>query len=317
MKEFGVLRRVNLRDLWPREATDFTPWLASNLSALGEALGMDLDLKQQEAPVGDFSLDILAHDLNRSRTVVIENQLESTNHDHLGKLLTYAAGHNATVVVWIAKEIREEHRQALDWLNQHTDEDLEFFGVIVEVLRIDESRPAYVFRLVAFPNEYRKGVVSAAASSKGEAYRRFFQDLIDELRERHRFTGARVAQPKQGYSFSTGHSEASYGLSFARGGKVRTDLYIAGGDASQNKELFDRLASDRENIEKEYGAALEWERRDNRSACRIAIYRPGTIDDVKLHDELLKWSIEQLLKFKRVFGPRLSALLQTKANDHQ
>lgn len=314
MDEFGVLRRHKLREVWPKEAADFTPWLANNLAALGEALGMDLDLKQREAPVGDFSLDLLAHDLNSRRTVVIENQLEPTNHDHLGKLLTYAAGHNATVVVWIAQELREEHRQALDWLNQHTDQDLEFYGVVVEVLRIDESRPAYVFRLVAFPNEWRKGVVSAVASPREEAYRLFFQRLIDELRERHKFTGARVAQLQSWYSFATGHSEASYGLSFARGGKLRTDLYIAGGDADQNKELFDRLASDKENIEKEYGVALEWERLDNRVACRIAIYRPGTIDDVKLHDQLLKWSVEQLLKFKRIFGPRLSALLQTQAD---
>jgi predicted TIM-barrel fold metal-dependent hydrolase len=308
MTQFGVLKRVNLRDVWPKEATDFTPWLASNLAALGEALGMDLELLQQEAPCGDFSLDILARDLNRNRTVVIENQLEPTNHDHLVKLLTYAAGHNATVVVWIAQEIREEHRQALDWLNQHTDEDLEFFGVIVDVLQIDESRPAYTFRRVAFPNEWRKGVVSSVASPRAEAYRLFFQRLIDELREQHKFTGVRVAQPQSWCSFASGHSSFSYGFSFARGGKIRVDLYIDSGDASQNKELFDRLAGQREKIEREYGETLEWERLDDRRACRIAIYRPGRVDDINTHDELLKWATEQLLKFKRVFGPRLSDL---------
>ena len=316
MVQFGVLTRVNLRDVWPKEATDFTPWLASNLPALGEALGMDLELQQKEAPVGEFSLDLLARDLGRGRTVVIENQLEPTDHDHLGKLLTYAAGHNATVVVWIGQAIREEHRQALDWLNQHTDQDLEFFGVVVEVLRIDESKPAYVFRLVASPNEWRKGVVSAAVTPREEAYRLFFQRLIDELREQHKFTGARVAQPQSWYTFPTGHSEASYGLSFARGGKIRTELYIGGGEASQNKELFDRLASDKEDIEKQFGVPLEWERLDDKLACRIATYRPGKIDDVKSHDDLLKWSIEQLLRFKRIFGPRLSPLLRAQTNDH-
>lgn len=308
MPEFGILKHLELRDLWPKEAKDFTPWLASNLPALSSALGLDLELQQQEASVGAFSLDILARDLNRGR-VVIENQLEPTDHDHLGKLLTYAAGHDANVVVWIAREIREEHRQALDWLNQNTGEDLQFFGVVVEVFRIDNSKPAYVFRPVAFPNEGRKGVVSGTASPREEAYRQFFQRLIDDLRENYKFTGARAGQPTSWYSFSSGFSGLSYGLSFAQGGKVRTELYINRGTAGENKELFDDLAEDKKTIEAEYGAPLEWERLDDRQASRIAIYRVGRIDDTKAHDDIRQWAIEQLLKFKRVFGPRLSKLL--------
>ena len=160
MPEFGALRIVDPREMWPSESADFTPWLAQNIAILAEAIGLELEVRERESPVGDFSLDLLAYDVDRDREVVIENQLTATNHDHLGKLLTYAAGRDAGVIVWIAPEFRDEHRQALDWLNSRTEEDTEFFGVVLEALQIDESRPAPNFRLVAAPNEWRKANVA-------------------------------------------------------------------------------------------------------------------------------------------------------------
>jgi len=293
------------------EAGHFTPWLAEHLGALGEALGMELELRGHEAQVGPFSLDLLAHGLGRDRTVIIENQIAVTDHDHLGKLLTYAAGFDAGAIVWIAAEFREQHRQAVDWLNQRTDQQTEFFGVVIEAWRIDDSRPAYNFKLVAAPNEWRKSAVSggsAQPSERGEAYRVFFQLLIDRLRDKH-FTRARKAQAQNWYAFTSGVSGLSYGVSFALGGRLRVDAYIDRGDGAANKELFDRLAATRLQIEEQFGAPLKWERLDDKRASRIALYRDGTIDDAAQLDELGEWAIDSLLRLKRVFNPSVAALL--------
>jgi hypothetical protein len=312
VEQFGVLKRVDLRRLWPHEALDFTAWLAENIAFLGEALGMDLELKGREAPVGQFSLDLLAHDLGSDRAVIIENQLAPTNHDHLGKLLTYAAGHDAAVAVWVAPEFRDEHRQALDWLNQRTDVNTEFFGVVIEALQIDESRPAPNFRLVAAPNDWRKaniGTDGREPSVKGEAYRAFFQRLVDRLREQHNFTGARKAQPVGWYSFSSGTSGVSYGFVFG-GSRARAEIYIDRGEGQWNKWLFDELYAQRDGIEDEFGGPLEWQRLDTKRASRIAIYRMGSIEDPpEVLQEIEDWAVDRLLRFKAVLGPRLSGLV--------
>jgi hypothetical protein len=227
--KFGKITKLNLREIWPKEASDFTPWLADNISSLGEALGMELELKSKEAAVGDFSLDLLARDLGSGHTVIIENQLTQTDHDHLGKLLTYAAGFSASTVVWIAEIVRDEHRQALEWLNQRTDDETQFFGVAVEVFKIDDSKPAYSFKPVVFPNEWQKSKkrqVNANVSSKGEAYRNYFQSLIDELREEHRFTNARIGQPQNWYSFSSGFSNIPIAAVFSQGKKARLNYIL-------------------------------------------------------------------------------------------
>lgn len=311
MSGLSKLKRLNLRKAWAKEAVDFTPWLADNIEELGTALGMDLELEEREASVGEFSLDLLAKDLGSGRKVVIENQLTQTDHDHLGKLLTYAAGFGASVVIWVAETIREEHRQALEWLNQRTDTDTEFFGVMVELLQIDDSRPAYNFKPVVFPNEWQKskrGQSAGQRSTRGEAYKQYYQSLIDELRDIHRFTGARIAQPQNWYAFSIGVSGVLVSAVFAGKGTVRVELYIDQGTVEANKLLFDWLQDRRGTIEKQLGFALQWERLDDKRASRICVGRSGSIESTPEElAQLRKWQVDILLQFKRVFAPLVKA----------
>ena len=181
--ELGRIEKIDLREAWPNEAEDFTPWLSEQgLDELGEALGLELEMQSREAPVGSFALDMLCTESGTNRTVIIENQLGQTDHDHLGKLLTYAGGCDANVIVWIAKEFRDEHRQALELLNQRTGEDTEFFGVVIELWKIGDSHPAPHFKMVVVPNEW---IIKTfpTGTERSRRYREFFQELIDSLIE--------------------------------------------------------------------------------------------------------------------------------------
>jgi len=306
MIEFEYLVKVDPREIWSHEAHDFTPWLADNIERLGDALGLELELIEREASVGSFSLDLLARDLGTNSVVVIENQLGDTDHDHLGKLITYAGGYDAKVVLWVSTAMRDEHRQALDWLNQRTDSQTDFFGVVVEVVRIGASNPALQFRVAVSPNEWQKTTkkqTSTATSEKSEKYRQYFQRLLDDLRDTHKFTGARAGQPQNWYSFASGSKKFTYGHSFANGGRVRTEIYIDAGDAEENKTFFDGLKQQQEKLESEFGGALEWERLDDKRACRIATYRAGSIEDsAEELQEIHDWGVSNLLRFKHVFG---------------
>ena len=311
------IERVDLREAWPNEARDFTPWLAENIAELAEALGMDLELQQMEAAVGGYSLDVLATDLNQNRPVIIENQLETTNHDHLGKLLTYAAGYDANVIVWLTREFRDEHRQALDWLNRRTDGQTQFFGVVVELFRIGNSPYAPHFKLVATPNDWSKeadGKVrtdTLVVSVRSERYREFFQPLIDTLRETHKFTNVRKARPQNWYSFSAGYGQRiTYGANFTGQKQARVEVYIDDGDGDRNIRLLENLELNREEIESALGETLDWQRLENRRACRIALARAGSIDDdADILADIQNWMVRNLLKVKQVFDPKLAELV--------
>lgn len=248
--ELGRIEKIELREAWPDEAEYFTPWLSEQgLGELGDALGLDLELQSTEASVGSFALDMLCIELGTKRTVIIENQLEQTDHGHLGKLLTYAGGFDAKVIVWIAKEFRDEHRQALELLNQRTGEDTEFFGVVVELWKIGDSHPAPHFKMIVTPNEWTR--IIKGESERSQRYREFFQKLIDSLRKKG-FTKVRKAQPSNSYYFSAGHAQrVQYGARLTGGGEAKVEIYIDSEDKNWNKILFDKLMEHREDIESE------------------------------------------------------------------
>ena len=316
--ELGNIRNVPLRDIWPGEATHFTPWLAQNLQQLGAKTGMDLELETIEASAGDFSVDLVARDLSTNKLVVIENQFGPTDHKHLGQIITYSSVLNAGAVIWLAETIRPEHKSALDFLNQNLKEGLRFYAIEASIVRIDESKPAFILNVVSMPPELSlNGVETGAGSSEiKEAYRTFFQELIDELREKYRFTNARAGQPQNWYTFSSDNSRIyKYSTSFAQRGRVRVEVYIDTGDGGQNKQLFDSLEKEKLKIENEFGAPLSWERLDGKRACRIAIYRDGEIDDSseKLA-ETKEWIVKNLLQFKKVFPFQFQRPLLELAN---
>jgi Domain of unknown function (DUF4268) len=168
---------------------------------------------------------------------------------------------------------------------------------------------------VAFPNEWRKSAIESkdvgVITERREAYRAFFQDLLDELRDKYKYTGARAAQPQNWYSFASGITRITYGFSFAAQGQARAEIYLDPAEAAENKALFDGLLNARAAIEAEFGEGLQWERLDDRRACRIAIYRPGTIeDDTQTLQDIKAWAIDRLIRIKKVFGPRVATLIK-------
>ncbi|MBI2839756.1 MAG: DUF4268 domain-containing protein [Acidobacteria bacterium] len=302
--ELGSIQTVALKELFPGEATHFTPWLAQNLEMLGKKLGMDLELESTEASAGDFSADIVARDLSTNKLVVIENQYGGTDHKHLGQLITYASVLGAGAVVWIAETMRPEHKSAMDFLNQNLKESLGFYAVEASAIRIDESKPALVLTVISMPSEASVVPdISPEPSEAKERYRTYFQSLIDELRETHKFTNARTGQPQNWYTFASENSKVyRYSTSFAQGGRVRVEVYIDCGDKAKNEQIFDCLLQHKEEIEAALRCELSWERLESRRACRIAVYRDGDIDaDSETLADIKNWTIQNLLKFKAVF----------------
>lgn len=180
VRQLGKLKRLDPGDVWANEAKDFTPWLRDNIDLLCEALGVELEIAQSEGEVGDFYADLVGREVESGRVVVIENQLGPTDHDHLGKLLTYAAGLNAGLAVWVATDFREEHRRVLQWLNSMAGEERSFYAVELEVVRIGDSPPAPDFDVVVKPAWRRP---SPTLTAKQKAYRDFFSVLLQEGQE--------------------------------------------------------------------------------------------------------------------------------------
>lgn len=321
-EDLGQVEWLDPRVVWGNEAHHFTPWLKENVDLLGRAIGLELEVEvEREVAVGSFWADLVGTDAATGRRVLIENQLADTDHRHLGQLLTYAGGLETDILVWVAPRIREEHRQALIWLNENTREGTAFFGVEIQLLKIDRSRPAPHFNVVVEPNEWQKTIARESSagrtSERGERYRAFWRRLLGELTSRD--PSATTASPDRApaqnwYGISLGRSGVQdnfvFGWAADRGSTVRIELYVDVGAQQQNKALFDVLYAEKEIFEAEFGEPLNWDRRDDIKASRIYIDRPGTIDDPEdALAEYCSWGAERMIRIRKVFGPRVRSVV--------
>lgn len=313
----GRLERVDLRDIWISEAVSFTPWLArqENIVLLSDALGIDLELEAQEKSVGPFRADILCKDIGTGGWVLIENQLERTDHTHLGQLLTYASGLEAVTIVWIAARFTEEHRSTLDWLNKITDESFRFFGLEVELWRIGDSPAAPKFNIVSKPNDWSHSVAQAAraideaALSEAKNVQRAYWAALNLVLSAAGgpVLGNRKPQPLAWMNFPIGRSDFSLNAEMTlRKNRVRAEIYIRGDRA---KTYFGLLEDQKDAIERDLGYSLEWEELPSRRDCRIASY----LNDVDPADEAdwprqHDWLATRLNGIHRAFANRIRML---------
>ena len=298
----GRLEKVNdLRSIWRHEALDFTKWLAENISQLADEIGIEINLLETEASVGGFNVDILADEENTGRKIVIENQLESTNHDHLGKLITYASGYNAQIIIWLVKDVREEHRQAVDWLNEHTDQDLNFFLIRLELWKIDDSPCAVKFQIVSRPNDWAKNIKQTANNTSISNTQQLQLEFWNEFREFGKEKNARLKFrkpfPQHWYDMSYGVPGSNITLTMNIQNKtVSCEIYI-----HDSKQLFHHYESQREQIEKDLGYPLQWMELPTKKASRIRVFREIDVKEHKNWNAAYEWMLEQAQKFNVIF----------------
>ncbi len=306
-QNLSKLKKVNLRDVWGHEALGFTRWLSEeeNLSLLSDELGVDIKLIQTEAGVGRFNVDILGEESNSGHKIIIENQLEDTNHDHLGKIITYAAGYDAKIIVWIVKDYREEHQKAIDWLNEHTDETIGFFLIKIELWQIGDSKPAPKFVIIANPNEWAKTIKTNANNGELTDTKLqqldFWTKLKSYIHEKNSRIKLQTPRPQHWYDFSIGDSNSHIALTLnSRDNSLACEIYI-----SHNKDLFFFLKDKSDLIEKEIGDKPEWI--DANVASRIKIKKEvSDVFDSNQAENYFNWFYEKIILFQKVFTKQIS-----------
>lgn len=304
-KNLSKLNRVEIRKIFKDEARDFTPWLATeeNIKLLSDEIGIEIKTIEIEAGVGKYSADILAEEEGTGRKIVIENQLDVTNHDHLGKILTYSSGRDAEIIIWITTNFREEHQKAIAWLNEHTDENIAFFAIKIELWQIDNSNPAAKFEVLEKPNEWAKIMKQSYTNELTDTrllQLDFWSKLKLHIKEKDKNMRLQTPRPQHWYDISMGSSDAHIGLTVnTRENSMGCEIYI-----SRNKELFNYLKDRKNKIEKILGD-LEWV--DAPVASRIKIINEKfNLENKDNWDNYFAWLHEQVVQFKKVFGKNIT-----------
>ena len=312
-KPLSKLERVPLREAWKHEANDFTPWLAEedNLNTLADALGLpELALVATEHWVGEFKLDMLC--TSGDEQVIIENQLEKTNHTHLGQILTYAAGTGARKVIWVAESFRPEHVAALDFLNQNTTDDLNFFAVEVELWRIGDSPLAPKFEVVAKPNEWAKtgreqARAAASATPTKQLQLKLWHALIEALSQKAPHIRPQTPRPQHWLNIAIGRAGFKMTPTAShKDDRLGVEVYIF---HDESKKMYEGLLAQKASIEQALGFELDWQELPDAHACRIATWRLGSpIEDEAQWPTYLDWFVEHIVKMNAVFRPVIQGL---------
>ena len=301
------LRRLeeirDLRTVWPHEALDFTPWLSQddNIALLADAVGLDITVDETESSVGDFNVDIFASETGTDRKIIIENQLEDTNHDHLGKLITYASGKSADVIIWVVKHAREEHKAAIEWLNNHTDDKIGFFLCEIKLYRIGTSEPAIKFEVIEKPNDWTKEVRKNESANETQQ-RRYdywvtFQDYAFQNVKFAKEFKRRKPSTDHWMNYSIGSSECYISVSQIRNrDEINVALYIP-----DSKQLYRTLLEQKEDIERTAGISLSWYELPERKASKVIIERAAEFENCNKWNEQFDWIIDIMLKMKKAF----------------
>ena len=302
--KLGKLEEVNIRDIWKHEQYDFSNWLSKeeNIELLGNEIGLTLTDISKEVFVGGFKCDLVAKDETSGIKVIIENQLEATNHDHLGKIITYASGLEADVIVWIVKEAREEHRSAIEWLNNNTVKDISFFLIEIHAYKIGDSLTAPKFVIIEKPNDFLKNTKTTNNNgelTKAQAERLNFWNKFNEiLIAKNKPFNVRKTTTDHWYNIALGTSEANISITLVNKiNSIGIEIYI-----DENKELFDKLYKLSDEIEKDLGFKMDWQRLDDKKASRIIYYILGLdFNNHKNYNDLIDEVIDKAVKIRTVF----------------
>lgn len=300
----GKLEEVDIRELWKHEQYDFSEWLSKkeNIENLNEILGLTLVDISKETYVGSYRCDLFAKDETTGIKVIIENQLEMSNHDHLGKIITYASGLDAKVVVWIVKEAREEHRSAIEWLNNNTNSNVNFFLIEIHAYKIGNSDNAPMFQVIEQPNDFIKNNKSTNSNdtmNKSQSQRlEFWNEFNNLLSERGKPFNIRKATTDHWYNVAIGTSDAYIDITLVnKDSVIGVELYI-----TDNKELFDKLYQRKDEIEADLGLELDWRRLNNSKASRIVTFIKGlNFDNHSNYNELMNKTIDLAVLMRDTF----------------
>lgn len=294
----------DLRTVWPHEALDFTTWLSQddNITLLADAIGIDITVDETESSVGDFNVDIFASETGTDRKIIIENQLEDTNHDHLGKLITYASGKSADIVIWVVKHAREEHKAAIEWLNNHTDDNIGFFLCEIKLYRIGNSEPAVKFEIIEKPNDWTKEVKKSESINETQQLRYDYWVAFEDYAFKNPIFAKNFKKRKPSknhwMNFSIGFSACNIVVSqIKQRNELDVELYI-----SDDTELYNSLYENKTAIELTSGLSFDWRELPDRKASRIVLEKSVQLENKNTWESQFEWLIDVMVKMKTTFS---------------